>query len=56
MEKKSLVVSNGEKKLIYKLGMTSNSDSKAVTVTVGGQQDKEEDTVATVSVGQIPAA
>lgn len=32
------------------------SDSKAVTLTVGRQQDKEEDTVAAVPVGQIPAA
>lgn len=32
------------------------SDSKAVTVTVGGQQDKEEDAVAAVPIGQIPAA
>lgn len=42
--------------MIYKLRMASNSDSKAVTVTVGRQQDKEEDTVAAVSIGQIPAA
>lgn len=32
------------------------SDGKAVTVTVGGQQDEEEDTVTAVAVGQIPAA
>lgn len=32
------------------------SDSKAVTVTVGRQQDKEEDTVTAVPVGQVPAA
>lgn len=32
------------------------SDSEAVTVTVGRQQDKEEDTVTAVPVGQIPAA
>lgn len=25
-------------------------------MTVGGQQDKEEDTVAAVPIGQIPAA
>jgi len=32
------------------------SDSKAVTVTIGGQQDNKEDTVTAVSVGQVPAA
>lgn len=32
------------------------SNGKAVTVTVGRQEDKEEDTVAAVAVGQIPAA
>lgn len=31
-------------------------ESKAVTVAVGGQKDKEEDTVTAVPVGQIPAA
>lgn len=32
------------------------SESKAVTVTVGRQQDKEEDTVAAMPIGQVPAA
>lgn len=32
------------------------SNSKAVTVTVGRQENKEENTITAVSIGQIPAA
>ncbi len=32
------------------------SNSKTITVTVGREQDKQENTVAAVPIGQIPAA